>query len=203
MRAFDPATMCGSAGKRCRTDPPTCNHASDDHHCRMPKGWGTRHAGAGDCKAHGGNTPNGEKFAAREAAANAVARLGIPVGSGDPMVLLQKAVQHAEGKLEATAAVLAEIASADGAKLLDVDAATRLHDDAILNAYRTGKAAVDANVAERLAARDERAAELLMRFVGELIDRVVPAEKRPQAILWARGRFAELATEYEAPVAVH
>lgn len=203
MRAFDPATMCGSAGKRCTAEPPTCNHAADDHHCRMAKGWGTTHFGSGNCKDHGGGTPNGKKAAAKEAAAKAIARLGIAVGSGDPMVLLTKTVQHAEGFLEGSAAVLAELAGEEQAKLVDVEAAADLHAEAIRAAARVGKAAVDADVADRLAALDERAAELLMRFVGELLERAVPAKRRPEITVWARARLAELADEYERPGALH
>lgn len=203
MKAYDAATMCGSAGKRCRYEPPTCNHAAGDHHCRMGKGWGTSHPGSGLCKDHGGATPNGTKHAGREAAAAAVVRLGIPTGTGDPMVLLTKAVQHAEGYLEATGEVLSVAAGGEKIDAALVSAASDQYAEAIRAAARVGKAAVDADVADRLAALDERAADLLMRFVGELLERAVPVSKRPEIMVWARGRLAELADQYEHPGAVH
>jgi hypothetical protein len=46
----------------------------------------------------------------------------IPAGTGDPMVLLEKAVQHAEGYLEATGQVLAEAAGAEDAKVAGLEA---------------------------------------------------------------------------------
>lgn len=33
-------------------------------HCVLPSGWGTNHYGVGQCKLHGGSTPNGVKAAA-------------------------------------------------------------------------------------------------------------------------------------------
>jgi hypothetical protein len=204
VKAFDAAKMCGLPGPRCTAVPPTCNHAEGDHHCRMPKGWGTSHVGAGSCKAHFGSTPNGKKHAAKEAAERAIAKLGLPVGTGDPMVLLTKTVQHAEGYLEATGEVLTAMAGADAADDgFGVEAAAELYAAAIRSAARVGKAAVDADVADRLAALDERAGELLMRFVGELLERVVPAKQRPAVTAWARDRLVELAAEYERPGSVH
>lgn len=176
----------------------------------MRKGERTDHDGFGKCYLHGGRTPSGKAAAAKEKAAGdvrraegAMAKLGIPVGTGDPMQLLAKAVRHAEGHLEATAAVLQETAAGQQPGGLDVQAIVDIHADAIRSAARVGKAAVDADVADRLAALDERGAELIMRFVGELLERVVPVRRRPAELEWARARFAQLATEYEQPGAVH
>jgi len=169
----------------------------------MGRGWGTTPLGAGNCRAHGGGTPNGQKAASREAAASAVVKLGLPIGSGDPFLLLTKAVQYAEGYLEASGSVLAEAA---GAEVIDkglVTAAAELHAGAIRAASRTGKAAVDADVADRMAALDERTADLLMRFVGDLFDRFLPAKARPAAMVWARGHLVELADVYDRPAAAH
>lgn len=192
--AFDPAKHCGAHGRQAGAP------------CRQVKGTKTNHPGAGRCWLHGGNTPNGQAAAAKEAAQHAVAKLGIPAGSGDPMVLLTKAVQHAEGFLEATGQVLTDAAGEETPNRALIDAAAEQYAGAIRAAARTGKAAVDADVADRLAALDERASELLMRFVAELLERAVPVAKRPAIQAWARGRLAELAADYDRPgtaVAVH
>jgi hypothetical protein len=193
--AFDPARHCGARSKR-GTGP-----------CKMGKGQRTDHPGAGRCWLHAGRTPGGRRHAAQEAAANALAKLGIPVGTGDPMVLLTKSVQHAEGYLEATGQVLADVAGrtqkpGDTAAAFSVEAAREIYADAIRTAGRVGKAAVDADVADRLAALDERAGDLLKRFVDELLEQVVPAAKRPAMQVWAARRLGELADEYERPVGV-
>lgn len=46
--------------------------------CGRPRGWGTPHPGYGNCKNHGGCTPNGIKAAEKEAAGQAVAVYGLP-----------------------------------------------------------------------------------------------------------------------------
>lgn len=197
------ATWCG--GKTACADrvdkegkPEPCAHEDGNHVCMLVKGHGTNHLGSGNCRHHGGNTPNGIRHAQTEAAENAVAKLGLPAGSGDPFALLSKAVQHADGFLEATSTVMVGAVDATDKvpSKFTVDAAAALYEQAIRNAARVGKAAVDADVADRLAALDERAASLLMQFVRELIDRVVPAKKRPELEAWAAHRLAELGTEY-------
>lgn len=192
VRIFDPSRDCGATSKR--TGQP----------CTQIKGHRTDHPGRGHCWLHGGNTPNGKKHAAEEGAQRAAAKLGLPVGSGDPMALLTKTVQHAEGYLEGTAAVLAERARDDATASADLAAAANLHAEAIRAAARTGKAAIDAKIAERQAALDERAAGLLERFIGELLERVVPAKRQNEMRIWARDRLAELAAEYDGqPGQVH
>ncbi len=46
--------------------------------CGRPRGWGTPHPGYGNCKNHGGCTPNGIKHAEAEAAKDAVSTYGLP-----------------------------------------------------------------------------------------------------------------------------
>ncbi len=192
---FDPERHCGG-----KTNP--LNGATP---CRQAKGMRTDHVGTGNCWLHGGRTPNGERHAQHEAATKALAKLGMPVGTGDPFTLLAKAVSHAEGYLEATAQVVRDTAEPVEGKpaQFGLEVAAELYEQAIRTAARTGKAAVDADVADRLAALDERAGALLLRFVRELLAKVVPARERPALEAWASGRLAELAHEYEHPVAVH
>jgi hypothetical protein len=196
MKVFDAERHCGAAtNARWNGGTP----------CRLPKGFRTDHAGTGNCWLHGGRSPNGERHAEREAAVKALAKLGVPVGNGDPFTLLAKAVSHAEGYLEATAQLVREAAEpVEGATPpVGLEVAAELYEEAIRTGARTGKAAVDADVADRLAALDERAGALLLRFVRELLERVVPAAQRPAMEAWASSRLAELAFEYEHPVTVH
>lgn len=192
-KAYDPAKHCGAATAKGHGGP-----------CLQGKGQRTSHPGGGNCWLHGGRTPNGTKAGARELATKAMTKLGLATGNGDPMILLAKTVQHAEGFLEATGGVLAEAAGADAPDPTLVKVSSELYAGAIRAAARVGKAAVDADVADRMAALDERATELLMRFVGELLERAVPAARRPALTVWARTRLTELATEYDKPAgAVH
>lgn len=155
---------------------------------------------------HGGSSPGGIKGGQRELAVKAVAKLGLPLGNGDPFVLLEHTVQHAEGYLAATSAALAAIDADDPdvvPLITDVTIAADLYEEAIRLAGRTGKAAVDAKVADRQVAIDLAMANLLNRFIGEFMDRFVPRDQRPTVELWAKGRFAELAHEYERAGRVH
>jgi hypothetical protein len=191
-RVFDPAVHCGAA-----TNP--LNGATP---CRRRKGQATDHVGSGHCNLHGGSSPNGKKAAGKEAATQALAKLGVPVGTGDPFVLLSKTVSHAEGYLEATAQLAREATDAK-TPVIGLEAVADLYQEAIRTAARTGKAAVDADVADRLATLDERVDSLLWLFIGELLERVVPKAQRPAIEAWASMRLGELANEYEHPVAVH
>src|SRR3954471_7264732 len=44
--------------------------------CKRPAGWGTDHVGWGRCKLHGGNTPNGRRYAYRLEALGSMPRRG-------------------------------------------------------------------------------------------------------------------------------
>lgn len=197
MRTFNAVRHCGGktrAGGR----------------CLQGKGHRTDHVGVGNCWLHGGRTPNGKKAGQRELAAQAVARLGVPRGTGDPFQLLEAAVQHAHGHLEASAQIVRDAsapvdptAAQTTKPALALEVALEVYEQAIRDASRTGKAAVDADVANRLAALDERASGLLMRFVGELFDRVVPKTRRPEIEAWASARLNELASEYSGGGQVH
>lgn len=177
----------------------------DRHPCQLAKGFGTSHAGVGRCKFHGGSTPSGIRTAERELAAAALARLGVPVGNGDPFVLLEHAVQHSDGQLSASAALVVEAA----AKAADPDntespivalpVAAQLYLESIRAAARVGKSAVDAKVADRQQTIDMAMYSLLSRFITELFERFLPEERRPEAEVWAKVRFTELAAELEMP----
>lgn len=57
----------------------TCNAKTrGGGHCRRPAGWGTKHAGQGRCKLHGGSTPLHQKSAEIAVARVAVNELALP-----------------------------------------------------------------------------------------------------------------------------
>jgi hypothetical protein len=161
--------------------------------CTMTKGWRTDHPGSGNCRWHGGATPNGAKHAATERAKSAADLLGIPLGNGDPFDLLTSAVQHAQSQLVGSAALVREALEAEGAATsqLDLQAALDFQTETIRSAFRGGKAVVDAKVADRGAVLEDAAFELLKAFVNDFLERV-PAPTRPELQVWASQRLLEL-----------
>jgi hypothetical protein len=154
--------------------------------CLQFKGWGTDHPGIGRCRVHGGNSTSHETAAAKEKAARAIAKLGLPAGSGSPLQLLEKAVRYADGYLEASAAVLIEkVAEHQAEKATDlvVEAARGLLVEAIRTAGRVGKEAADAHIAERRASIDEMIVGLLERVLLAGLDEIgVGGDKREAAV---------------------
>ena len=64
--------------------------------CKHQAGWGTDHAGYGQCRKHGGNTRSAKKSAARLAAQHEVESLSIPVDTTPEDALLGE-VRHVAG----------------------------------------------------------------------------------------------------------
>jgi hypothetical protein len=201
-RTFDPARDCGARSKR--TGLP----------CRNVKGFHTAHVGAGHCWLHGGATPNGKRQAARQMAEQAIAKLGLPIGSGDPFMLLTKTVQHAEGHLEATAHLLQEAAAKveafssvkepderlRGQAVLELVETAKLYAAAIRTGGLTGKEAVDADVADRMVAVETRRIELLQLAVQATLDRMAVEPAWREKFQTTLGE--ELLTIAVAPTAV-
>jgi hypothetical protein len=163
--------------------------------CTLVKGWRTDHPRSGNCRWHGGATPNGAKHAATERAKSAAELLGIPLGNGDPFDLLTSAVQHAQSQLVGSAALVRETLEAEGAvtSQLDLQAALDFQTETIRSAFRGGKAVVDAKVADRGAVLEDAAFELLKTFLNDLLERV-PAPTRPELQAWSSQRLLELGT---------
>lgn len=59
--------------------------------CKLPKGYQTEHPGYGNCKFHGGDTPNGKKWAAEELAREMVDRQRQRLGLFGGRVVVQPA----------------------------------------------------------------------------------------------------------------
>lgn len=175
--------------------PPTCGGRtkSKGTPCTLALGWRTDHPGSGNCRWHGGSTPNGKKHAAKERVKKACELLGIPLGNGDPFELMTSAVQHAQSQLQGGAALVREAMDAEeGATAqLDLAAALDFQTETIRSAFRGGKAVVDAKVADRGQVLEDAAVDLLKAFLAELLERV-PAPARPDLQVWVVRRLDEM-----------
>ena len=187
--AFDPAKHCGAETN------PLFNDATP---CSQPKGWGTDHVGSGHCRKHLGTSPNGIKAAAKEAAEIAVVKLGLPSGSGDPFALLDKTIRYADSYLDGTGQLLADVVERRNITV-SLEAAAAIHVRAIRQASMTGSQAVEADVADRREARNERLGDFVLRFARDLIAQVAPPTAWPDLEAWATGHLRALAAEYESP----
>lgn len=132
--------------------------------CQQWRGMRTDHLGLGNCWLHGGRTPNGKAHAETEAAELAVAKLGLPMGTGDPFDLLEATTKHARGRLEAAARIVNDVVDK---KRDDVTlaAADGMYAEAIRQGAQTGHQAVTANVADRQAKISEQLAGVVMAAV--------------------------------------
>lgn len=185
----DPKPRCGSKTRAGGT-------------CQQNRGHRTDHPGLGKCWLHGGRTPNGKKSAQTEGAAAAVAKLGIPLGTGDPFELLETATKYSHGFLEATAAVL--VAVVDGERTdISLEAAAKLHVDAIRQGSQTGHQAVTADVASRQAKVSEQLATVVIAAVqngiGVYVAAIAAGTPAPEALGLAEAAAADV-LEVKQPV---
>ena len=76
--------------------------------CARPAGWGTTHPGAGNCKLHGGASPNGELHGNLELAKREAAVMGqpLPVDPGDALL---QCIQIAAGEVQYASLRIAEL----------------------------------------------------------------------------------------------
>ncbi|MEA2385546.1 MAG: hypothetical protein QOH72_5517 [Solirubrobacteraceae bacterium] len=126
--------------------------------CRMAAGQRTDHAGTGRCWLHGGRTPDGRKFAQRQAAAAAASAFGLPIETS-PDEALEQELRRCAGTVAYLADYLQRIAPAQrlsGPSAAYVELYERERDRLV----RVAKAAIDAGIAERHVAAIERSAEV-------------------------------------------
>lgn len=116
--------------------------------CGHSAGWGTDHLGFGNCKNHGGSSPNGRKHAERqeveETAGKAIAKLGLP-RTVDPATALLEEVYRSAGAVafyESVVAGLPEDQVPDSPWL-------RLYNDERKHMAMVARSTVDAKIAER------------------------------------------------------
>ena len=76
--------------------------------CQRPAGWGTNHAGAGNCKLHGGKSPNGELHGNLQLARREAAVMGqpLPVDPGDALL---QCIQIAAGEVQYASLRIADL----------------------------------------------------------------------------------------------
>jgi hypothetical protein len=76
--------------------------------CRKQAGWGTEHVGAGRCRLHGGNTPDGAKHGSRELAMQAAQVMGVP-RDVDPHEAILECIARAAGHVDYATSKIAEL----------------------------------------------------------------------------------------------
>lgn len=184
---YDAKKHCGAPSKRTGAK------------CLQPKGFRTDHSRSGRCWLHGGSTPNGKRFAEREAAAAKLATLGIPIEI-DPISGLRQAVWEAAGNV----AFLRQQCQALGVELVgSVRSATRDGDlyeaseeaRAMVRLYgewfdryvKTCKAAADVGIAEaEIRIAEQQGATFVQVVMAVLGGLKLPADK----MTLARSLFA-------------
>ena len=110
--------------------------------CRRPAGWGTSHPGLGNCKLHGGSTPNGvrhaEVLAAEQQQARAADLLraqGIePVA--DPVAALRAVAGEHRVLTAAARQTMAEVAERDGLEVTAGQPIAALYEKSLANTGR-------------------------------------------------------------------
>ena len=157
-----PATPRTTSSTRDREPKKACGAKNrQGQPCGMGRGKGTDHPGVGRCKWHGGNTPTGKKAAATEKVENTLAALAIPV-EGDPLEVLQAAVEAAHGVLLASRKLL------EGES---TDAKLKIYLEGIERAARVAKSAAEAINLEELVRIREREADLLETALMRALER--------------------------------
>lgn len=156
--------LCGSRTKQ-EESAPTCGQWA---------GWGTSHPGYGECKLHGGGTPNGrlaaERQKAEEALEDARTTYGLPVDV-DPGEALLQLVHTSAG---AVAWLGRRVAELDHDRVTTVDGKThplvQLYLDERKELARVSKDTLAAGVAERQAQLAEDHARLLGQLMVTVLE---------------------------------
>src|SRR3954452_12077728 len=140
--------------------------------CGYPAGHGTDHVGFGRCRRHGGNTPNGRRYAYQLEAIAQVPRMGGEVDV-EPTDALLYCVRREAGR-QAWLRTMLEIETADDAEIAEpntrVAGFARLEVEATERLARFSKMALDAGVAERRIRMAERQAQALAHAFTTALD---------------------------------
>jgi hypothetical protein len=174
------ATKCGGTN---RSGEPCGNVA----------GFGTEHAGWGNCKHHGGSTPTGEAHAARLQAASEAGRLGaeVPLDPGDALTL---AVRLVGGEVEWLRRKLRE--AEEAGEDADARALAAAFSPAVERLARIGKLATDAGLDERRLELDALVLDRLGAAVSAAIaDAALDEDSRARLDAALRGRLGELSDD--------
>lgn len=165
----------GTCGARTKSGTP----------CKRQRGWGTDHKGYGQCRRHGGNTPDGIKGAARERmeAEGGNMAMGRRV---EPIDALLHVVYATAGRVEwlgrQVAAIEAGDMLVDSPRGMELAAYAKFHGLELDRLARVSKMALDAGVAERRVQMAERTGALIGAAfedaLAEVGTDVLPAEIR-------------------------
>jgi hypothetical protein len=147
---------------------PRCGaHArSTGKPCKRGAGAGTSHPGWGNCSRHGGNSPNGLKYAERLAAEAAADQLGLPV-STTAADALQDALDRSNGVVRWLAAKLQEIDVEEltwGTTQQRIRPPAKLGDQPMVEVTRTARVHPLFSMYERSETRLTRIAEAMAKL---------------------------------------
>lgn len=173
--------------------PCTATSKRTGNQCQHPAGWGTDHPGYGNCKNHGGSTPAGKKFAARQAATQAVATYGLP-REIDPHSALLEELHRTAGHIAWLGAELADLEDADA---VVASALTALYSDERIHFARVARSCIDVGIEERRVTLAEQQGALIAQVLRGVLTELgvhdrpeVPAVVRRHLTLVAGARAA-------------
>jgi hypothetical protein len=155
--------------------------------CGHAAGWGTSHPGAGNCKHHGGASPNGRKHAVEQQARLELARLDIPPVE-DPLSELARVCGQVLGWKDMLAAKVNALSSlryeneAGGEQLR---AEVALWERALDRCERFLTAMARLNIDDRLARISEQRAELIITVFTAALERAGIEGEQLDAVLTA------------------
>lgn len=145
--------------------------------CGRTPGWGTPHPGYGNCKNHGGCTPNGIKAAAREAAGEAVEIYGLP-REIDPHQALLEELHRTAGHVSYLATTIRELEGDSQLKQYQVGENGTIERPSVwIELYHaerkhlTSVAAtcIKAGIEERRVQLEERQGEMIAQVIREVL----------------------------------
>jgi hypothetical protein len=137
--------------------------------CTLPAGWGTNHYGIGNCKLHGGATPNGIKAAASEEYRNL---LGKPMEI-NPLDALLWCIKIRAGEVHWLSQRMAELDEKDW--IQDTIAGKQFHlyvkerAAAMNDMARWSQMAISLGIAERAVKLAETYGEMLARLIQGIL----------------------------------
>ena len=151
--------------------------AADAHPCRMAAGAKTDHYGFGRCWLHGGASPDGRKYAAKQQAVAEASRLGIAIDT-DPHEALSEIVAIIAGQVSFLQGKVREL---DQGEALTKDAlhpTIRALNSVLEQWQRAAKAAADAGVEQRRVELDEAVVERLAGAVRAALSEVALSDEQ-------------------------
>jgi hypothetical protein len=172
--------VAAASGKtsEAKAETPKCGATNkrNGKPCRMSRGFRTDHPGFGHCYLHGGNTPDGRKYAAREAA---TASFGIlPEEPTSPDEAMRQMVALASAQVTAIRGLINDVSTAELVTASRVDQRLLVLQTSMEQLMRFAKIAKDAAVNDARVGLDERAVRVLEQVavpIARALDRIFAA----------------------------